>query len=198
MYPQNIENFIKVFSRLPGIGPKSAERVAFYLLSQPEEFVLRLTEALKSLKKESKKCSICGNIDMNDPCRFCSDNRRDKSKICVIESPLDIYFIESTGLYNGVYHCLEGLISPLHGITPDKLNIDGLLNRVKEGGVKEIIFALSATMEGDATILYIKRMITSKDIKITTLARGIPVGTGLQYAGQKSLLEALKGREEVK
>jgi recombination protein RecR len=198
MYPPNIENFIKIFSKLPGIGPKSSERIAFYLLYQPEEFVMKLSEAIKMIKKGTKRCSICGNIDVKDPCSFCSDPRRDDSKICVVETPLEIYFIESTNLYNGLYHCLGGVISPLQGITPEKLSIGKLLERVNSGKVRELIFALSATLEGDTTVLYIKELLKNKDVKITTLARGIPVGTGLQYAGINSILQAFKGREEVK
>ncbi|MGC8765759.1 MAG: recombination mediator RecR [Brevinematia bacterium] len=198
MYPQSILNFIKIFSRLPGIGPKSSERIAFFILSQPDEFAVKLSESIRNIRKETKKCSLCGNIDVKDPCSICSDSSRDQSKICIVESAVDIYFIEETNIYKGLYHCLEGLISPLHGITPDKLTINQLLTKIKEKEIKEIIFALSATPEGDTTILYIKDLLKNKSIKMTTLARGIPVGTGLQYAGKSSLSEAFKGREEVK
>lgn len=198
MYPQSIVNFIKIFSRLPGIGPKSSERIAFYILSQPDEFAIKLSESIRNIRKELKKCNLCGNIDITNPCGICTDNSRDKTKLCIVESATDIYIIEETGSYKGLYHCLGGLISPLHGITPDKLTINQLLTKIKESEIKEIIFALSATPEGDTTILYIKDLLKNKTIKITTLARGIPVGTGLQYAGKRSLTEAIKGREEVK
>ncbi len=198
MYPPHIHNFIKIFSKLPGIGPKSSERIAFFILSQPDDFAVRLSEIIKNIKGETKKCSICGNVDIKDPCSICSDNSRDQTRLCVVESPVDIYIIEETKLYKGLYHCLEGLISPLNGVTPDKLTINSLLTRIKDREIKEIICALSATPEGDTTVLYIKDLLKNKNIKITTLARGIPVGTGLQYAGTRSLLEAFKGREEVK
>jgi len=198
MYPPNIQNFIRIFSKLPGIGPKTSERIAFYILSQSEDFSNKIAESIKAIKKETKKCSECGNIGLSDPCNICKDENRDKSKICVVESALDIYAIEELNSYKGLYHCLDGLISPLHGVTPDKINIKKLINKIKEKEIKELIFALSATPEGDLTIFYIKDLLKDINIKITALARGIPVGTGLQYASSKSLLEALKGREEVK
>ncbi len=198
MYPPNIRDFIKIFSKLPGIGPKSAERVAFYILSQSFEFAQQLATSIVAIKRKTKKCSLCGNIDITDPCSICTDPKRDKTKICVVESPLDIYLIDNTGIYNGLYHSLEGLISPLSGIKPEDLKIKELIKRIIENKVIEVIFALSATPEGDTTILYIKDLFKNSHIKFTTLARGIPVGTGLQYAGSKSLEEAFKGREEVK
>ncbi len=198
MYPPNIRDFIKIFSKLPGIGPKSAERIAFYILSQSFEFSEQLSKSIIEIKKKVKKCHICGNIDTNDPCYICSEEERDRTKICVVESPMEIYLIEDMQIYNGLYHCLGGLISPLTGVKPENLKITELLSRIKENSVNEIIFALSATPEGDTTILFIKGLIKNSKIKFTTLARGIPVGTGLQYAGIKSLEEAFKGREEVK
>ncbi|MCX7821744.1 MAG: recombination mediator RecR [Brevinematales bacterium] len=198
MYPPNIIDFIKIFSKLPGIGPKSAERVAFYILSQNVEFAEKLAGSIIAIKKKTKKCHICGNIDVNDPCFICADPKRDNSKICVVEDAMDIYLIENMSIYNGLYHCLGGLISPLSGVKPEDLKIKELISRIKENKVKEVIFALSAIPEGDTTILYIKSLVKNSDIKFTTLARGIPVGTGLQYAGNKSLEEAFKGREEVK
>ncbi len=196
MYPISIRNFIKLFSKLPGIGPKSSERIAFYLLSQPEDFTERLAESIRSIKRETKKCIVCGNIDVKSPCNICSDDKRDKTKICVVESPVDIYLIEEMGIYSGLYHSLDGLISPLAGVKPSDLTIDKLVKRINKD-IKEIIFALSATLEGDTTLLYIKELIKDKNVKITVLARGIPVGTGLQYAGIKSIEEAFRSREEV-
>ena len=195
MVSESLKQFIKHFSKLPGIGYKTSERLGFYLISQPEEFSSELAAAIVNLKKNSKTCSNCGNISDTDPCCICSDSFRDKSIICIVENPIDLYYIESTGSFHGYYHVLGGVISPLEGVTPKDLSIDKLLENIKTGLIKEIIFATSPTTEGDTTALYIKEMIADRNIRLTHLARGIPVGTGLQYAGNNSIIQAFQSRD---
>lgn len=196
MLPKKLEEFIRTFSRLPGIGHKTSERIGFYLVTQESGFVNALADNIRDLKADIKVCSVCGGISDGDPCELCSDISRDRSTICVVENALDIYYLESTNSYRGLYHVLGGVISPLNGVLPKDLRIEELLKRVKDGSVKELLFATSATTEGDTTLLYIKDLV--EGIKITHLARGIPVGTGLQYAGNSSLVQAIRYREEVK
>ncbi len=197
MIPTYLNNFIKIFSKLPGIGYKTSERLGFYILQQPESFSNMLVDSILNLKKNTMICSICGNIDDSDPCHICNDPLRDRKIICVVETALDIFYIESTNSFNGLFHVLGGVISPLNGITPKDLNIESLQNRIKGVEINEIIFATSPTTEGDTTVLYIKDIILGNSIKFTHLARGIPVGTGLQYAGKISISQAIKGREEI-
>lgn len=205
MLPKNIENFKRSFSRLPGVGLKTSERLAFYILAEPKEYAEHLAKAIIELKENSRICSQCGNISESDPCIICINPTRDKSLICVVETALDIYAIEATGSYKGLYFVLGGLISPLNGITPSDLNFSGLLRQIKTNDVIEVIVAMSATTEGDTTAMYIRSVIdegfgdtigTTKP-KITSLARGIPMGTDLQYAGKISLSQAIKHRETL-
>ena len=196
MIPKKLSDFIKQFSRLPGIGNKTSERIGFFLVTQDSGYVKALADSIRDLKDGIKVCSVCGGISDSDPCDICSDRSRDHATICVVENALDIYYIESTNSYRGLYHVLGGVISPLNGVLPKDLRIEELLSRVKEGNVRELLFATSATTEGDTTILYIKDLV--QGVKITHLARGIPVGTGLQYAGNSSLVQAIRSREEVK
>lgn len=196
MLPKKLEEFIRYFSRLPGVGSKTSERIGFYLVTQDPGFVRALGDAIRDLKEGIKICSICGGISDDDPCHICGDHSRDHSTICVVENALDIYYMESTNSYRGLYHVLGGVISPLNGVLPKNLRIDELVERVKNNSVKELLFATSATTEGDTTLLYIKDLV--QGVKITHLARGIPVGTGLQYAGNSSLVQAIRSREEVK
>jgi recombination protein RecR len=197
MFPKNLGQFIRLFSRLPGIGVKTSERLGFYILSQPKEFADSLSDAIHFLKEKAKLCSLCGNISEDDPCVLCTDTHRDQSVICVVENAMDIYSIEATHIYQGLYHVLGGVISPLDGIMPKDLKIESLLKRIQGSSIKEIIFATSPTTEGDTTALYIKEMLKGKNIRMTHLARGIPVGTALQYAGNTSLLQAIRSREEI-
>lgn len=197
MFYKNLSNFIQSFSRLPGIGAKTSERLGFYILSQSIDFANHLSESILNLKKNSVICSICGNLYDQDPCYICSDPSRLNDILCVVENPIDIYFMEMTNSFKGVYHVLGGLLSPLNGVTPKDLRINELFNRLNHASIKEILFATSPTTEGDSTALYIKEMLKDKDIKLTHLARGIPVGTGLQYASHNSLIQAIKGREEI-
>jgi recombination protein RecR len=198
MLPQNIERFVREFSRLPGIGRKTSERLSFYLLSQPDEFAGELADSIIRLKADMRLCSICGNITDSDPCAICGDASRDETVICVVETAIDIYYIEETASYRGMYHVLGGLISPLNGVTPDDLELKTLLRRATDGTAKEIVVALSSTTEGDATALYIAQMLEERGLRITLPARGIPVGTDIQYAGKGSLAQAIKNREEMK
>jgi recombination protein RecR len=198
MLPENIERFVREFSRLPGIGRKTSERLSFFLLSQPDEFAGELADSIIRLKSDMRLCSVCGNITDKDPCAICSDTSRDETVICVVETAIDIFYIEETASYKGIYHVLGGVISPLNGVTPDDLALKSLLMRATAGAALEVVVALSSTTEGDATALYIAQMLQDKGLKITLPARGIPVGTDIQYAGKGSLAQAIRNREEMK
>ncbi len=197
MFPKVMEQFIRRFSRLPGIGTKTSERMAFYLVSQNDGYVDQLSRSLLDLKEHIRICRVCGNISDSDPCHICLDEQRDRKQLCVVENAADIYAAEETHAYHGLYHVLGGLIDPLNGMTPEDLHIQDLILRTRKNQIEEIIFATGATPEGDTTVLYIKELLKGIQVTITHLARGIPVGTGLQYAGQRSLFEAFKHRESV-
>lgn len=197
MFSKSFRDFIHNFSQLPGIGQKSSERIAFFLLKQDDSFVEKLSDSIINLKQKSCFCSICGNISDTDPCQICTDKNRDSEVICVVENPFDICVIESTNSYNGLYHSIGGIISPLNGITPDNLNINALIDRVNNSKIKEIVFALSPTTEGDVTALYIIDLLKGKNIIFSHLARGIPIGISIMHAGTKSVSEAIKGRERI-
>ncbi len=198
MLPESIENFVRSFSKLPGIGRKTAEKLGFYILSRPAEFSRNIAEAIVELKEKARECSVCGNISDEDPCSICSDPNRESRTVCVVESALDIYIIEETKTYAGKYFVLGGLISPLDGITPETLNFDRLTELAASNGADEVVVALSPTTEGDTTALYIRELFAGKPVKVTHLARGIPVGADLQYAGSLSLAQAIRNREELK
>ena len=182
-----LENAVNEFSRLPGIGHKSALRLVLHILNQPEQDVYRLSESLNQLKNKIKYCSVCHNISDNEVCEICISARRDKSIICVVEDTRDVMAIENTNQFQGVYHVLGGLISPMDGIGPSDLRIDQLLDRLKAGGVEEIILALSATMEGDTTIFYLYKKIKDFNLKVSTIARGIAFGGELEYVDEVTL-----------
>lgn len=196
MLPGNILRFVRSFSRLPGIGPKSAEKLGFEIISRPLDYAQELSQAILELKQDSHICRICGNMDTVDPCMICSNDTREQDVICVVEDAVDLYAIEDTRSFKGLYHVLGGVIDPLHGVSPRDLNLESLVNRVSSRTVREIIFATSPTTEGDTTALYIRDLLKDRSIQFTHLARGIPVGTDLQYAGSSSLTQALKHREE--
>ncbi len=198
MLPGNILQFVRSFSKLPGIGAKTAERLGFSIISKPMEYAEELARALIELKQNSHTCQICGNLDMTDPCMICGNSHRDTRMICVVETAVDLYSIEDTRAYKGLYHVLGGVIDPLHGVTPQSLNIDSLARRIGELKVNEIIFATSPTTEGDTTALYIREMLQGKGLEFTHLARGIPVGTDLQYAGNNSISQAIMNRDKWK
>lgn len=194
--PASLENLIAQLSSFPGIGPKSAERLAFYLLKQPEEELNNFSRVLTELKKGIKNCSACHNFTTADLCPICADKNRDQHKICVVSEPLDVVAIEKTHEFDGVYHVLQGAISPLDGIGPEDLTIEQLLKRVREKKIREIILATSPTTEGEATSLYISKLLKPAGIKVTRIARGLPIGGDLEYADQATLSRALEGRKE--
>lgn len=194
--PKAVLDLIEAFERLPGIGPKTAARLTFYLIHAPAEQSERLSEAASNLKKNTILCSKCKNIAEADPCSVCDDPDRDKSKICVVEEALDVLSLERSGAYRGLYHVLHGVISPLNNIGPEELYIADLLPRVKDGEVEEIILATNPNMEGEATAMYIQRMLKPFKLEITRIARGIPIGADIEYADDVTLRRALEGRKE--
>lgn len=193
--PKVVRELIEAFERLPGIGPKSAQRLTYYLLHAPKEQAEMLASAAVALKEKTVLCQTCFNISESDPCEICSDNSRNRSLIAVVEDPLDVLALERAN-FKGLYHVLHGCISPLENIGPEELHIKELLPRLKDGSVVEIILATNPTMEGDATAMYIERLIKALGIKITRIARGLPVGGDLEYADETTLTRALEGRKE--
>lgn len=194
---QIITAVIQEFARLPGIGKKSAQRVAFHLLKAPEEEVIALIHAVTNLKEKIRICSVCFNIAEAERCPICADPKRDQKIICIVEEPHDITAIENTGNFRGLYHVLGGVIAPLDGIGPDQLRIKELLGHLTGTGVQEVILALNPTTEGDATTHYLAELIKPKGIKISRLARGIPAGGDLEYIDQITVSRALEGRVEL-
>lgn len=189
-----MERAVQEFSKLPGIGRKTALRLVLHLLRQDHEDVLQFTDALSRMKEEVKFCRVCHNISDQDVCPICSDQRRDASTICVVENIQDVMAVENTQQFTGLYHVLGGLISPMDGIGPSDLEIDSLVSRVAEGNVKEVILALSSTMEGDTTNFYIFRKLASYDVKISIIARGIAVGNELEYTDEVTLGRSILNR----
>ena len=197
--PKPVERLIEAFARLPGIGPKTASRLTYFLLRAPEGESLELAEALKEMRTHTRFCSLCYNITSNDadPCLICSDTSRDSSKICLVEEPLDVLALERTGEYSGRYHVLHGALSPIDGIGPDDLRIAELMDRLQDGTIQELIIATNPTLEGEATAMYIKQQLQGRDVRITRLARGLPSGGDLEYADITTLSLALQGRSEI-
>lgn len=197
--PEPVSNLIQAFERLPGIGPKTASRLAFFLLRAPEDLSQNLAEALLALKNATGMCPVCFNITLaqQETCEICSDPHRDQASLCVVEEPLDVLVIEQTGGFNGRYHVLHGVLSPIEGIGPENLKISALVERVKKGDVREVIVATNPSMEGDATALYIRQQVTPFGVRVTRLARGLPVGGDLEYADQNTILRALAGRQDI-
>ncbi len=194
--PEPISRLIDAFSSLPGVGPKSAARLTYFLLRAPDHVALGLSDALRALKAETILCSNCFNIATTDPCSICADTNRDQRTIAVVEEPLDVIALERTGEYHGLYHVLHGVISPVNGIGPDDLKIRELIARVERGTALEVIMATNPGMEGDATANYIRSELTGKGVKVTTLARGLPIGGDIEYADSVTLSRALRGRSE--
>jgi recombination protein RecR len=192
-----IARLIEEFSKLPGIGPKSAQRLTYYLLRAPASEVGALAGAITNLKEKLTLCSICLNITDSDPCSICRDEERDHTKICIVEEPIDILPLERTKKYSGLYHVLHGVIAPTDGIGPDELKIKELLSRLNDGVVTEVILATNPNLEGEATAMYIQRLIAPLGIRITRLARGLPYGADLEYADDVTLSRALEGRQEM-
>lgn len=199
LLPESLQNLIVALERLPGIGPKSASRLAFYLLRAPDDVAQDLASALASLKEKTAFCQECFNITEagRERCEVCESGRRDSQLICVVEEALDVLALERTDGYRGKYHVLQGVLSPIEGIGPDDLKIRQLIERVRRGGVKEVILATNPSMEGDATALYLRQQLEPLGVRVTRLARGLPVGGDLEYADQNTLLRALSGRQEM-
>ncbi len=195
--PEPITRLIEEFSRLPGIGPKTASRLTFYLLRAPAEQSLALAEALEQLKSRTQLCQVCFNITEESPCSICADEDRDRGLICVVEEPLDLWAIERTGSYRGLYHVLHGVISPMEGVGPEELKVRELMVRVQAGGVREVILATNPSLEGENTAIYLQRKLTPLGVRVTRLARGLPVGGDLEYADEVTLTRALEGRQEM-
>ncbi len=195
--PEPVTRLVKSLSRLPGVGPKTASRLTYYLLRAPDELSLSLSEALRDLKAQTQLCSVCYNITVDDPCPICADDGRDHRTICVVEEPLDVLAIERTGSYNGIYHVLHGAISPVNGVGPDDIRIHELVGRVDQTSILEVIIATNPGLEGDATAMYIERELKAKGVKLTRLARGLPVGGDIEYADTVTLMRALQGRSEL-
>jgi len=196
-YPQTIIKLINEFGKMPGIGQKTAERLACHILKLPAEEAMLLAYAIRDVKKHIKTCTVCFNVSESDPCHICSNTNRDQSLICVIEQLADLLTIEKTGKYRGLYHVLGGHISPLEDITPESLTIEKLLLRVKGDHVKEVILATNLNFEGDATALYIHRQLHALGVKVTRLARGLPTGSYLEYANTAIVADAMSGRNEM-
>ena len=203
---QPVTNLIDAFSRLPGIGPKSASRLAYFLLRSDEEIALSLSTALQELKANTLFCAICHNIADRDPCAVCDSLQRDRSIICVVEEPLDVQAIERTGTYQGLYHVLHGAISPVEGVGPDDLKLRELLQRLhrsqaadadKAAQTQELLVATNPNLEGEATAMYIARLVKPLGVRVTRLARGLPTGGDLEYADEMTLSNALAGRQEM-
>ncbi len=200
--PSAVSKLIESFEKLPGIGPKTAERLTFYLLHTPQGLLDEFASSLADLKKKTKICSVCFAVDETDPCSICTDETRDRTRICVVEQPLDVFAIEKSDGYRGLYHVLHGVINPLANIGPDQLHIYDLVPRLKGGIISELIIATNPTMEGEATAMFISKLVTSSQrpvaskIRITRIGRGLPTGADLQYADDLTLKKALEGRRE--
>ena len=197
--PEPIQNLVDAFSRLPGIGPKTASRLTFYLLNAPEDISLDLAESLGALRSGTDECQTCFNIMSAGrvECEICADPARDSELLCVVEEPLDVFALERTSGFQGNYHVLHGVLSPIEGVGPDDLKIRELIDRVQAGDIREIILATNPSLEGDATAMYISQQLQPLEVKITRLARGLPVGGDLEYADPNTLLRALLGRQEM-
>lgn len=194
-YVEPLGSLIDEFNKMPGIGPKSAQRLAFYVLQASEGEIKELVSSIEEAKKKIKYCSKCFNLTVDDPCDICRDDGRDSSRVCVVAEPKDLIAIEKTREYKGLYHVLGGVISPLDGIGPDNLRVKELLSRLD--GVNEMIFALNPTVEGEATIMYLTRLLKPLGIKLTRIAYGLPVGSDMDYADEVTLTKAFEGRKEI-
>jgi recombination protein RecR len=197
IYTPAIERAIEALSSLPTIGRKSAQRLVFHLLRQPNDHVRQLAEALITLKEAVHFCSECYTFTEDDPCAICTSSHRDRELLCVVEQPSDVYAIERTGEYRGLYHVLHGALDPLRGVTAEQLKIEPLIERVRRGGISEVIFALNPTVEGEVTTHYLTKMLEPFNVRLTRIARGVPVGLDLEFADEATLSRALAGRSNV-
>lgn len=198
-YTQSVQNLMNLLGSLPGIGARSAERIAFHLLKQSKEEAMRLAHAIHDVKTKIKHCSICFNLTESDPCNICTDENRDQSTVCVVEQPKDLLALEAAGLYKGVYHVLLGRFAPMDDENPDELTIPGLEHRIASGVVKEIILGTNPNMDGDATSLYLQDLVKERypNVTVTRLARGLAAGTQIEYANKNVLADAIAGRQRV-
>jgi recombination protein RecR len=196
-YPEPFARLIEALQRLPGIGPKTAQRLTFFLLKRPVDEVRELSEALLAVKERIVHCSGCFNVTDEDPCRICTDSGRDQQVLCVVEEPNDLLAMERTGEFRGRYHVLMGALSPLDGIGPEDLKVRELLARLDSGGITEVILATNPNVEGEATAIFLARLLRPLGIRVTRIARGLPVGGDLEYADQVTLSKALEGRREI-
>lgn len=195
--PESVEQLVEQFAQLPGIGRKTAHRLALYVLKMEREEIVTLAKALVNVKDKVRYCSICSNITETDPCRICSNSKRDRHIICVVEEPNDVLALERTNEFKGLYHVLGGALSPLDGVGPDDLRVKELLGRLSGSGVSEIILAMNPNVEGEATTLYLSKLLKPLGVKVTRIARGLPVGSDLEYADEATLSRALEGRIAV-
>jgi len=195
--PDPLTRLIEQLQKLPGIGAKGAQRLAFHVLKNPREDAERLCDAIRDVKEQVTYCSVCNNITAADPCIFCAGDTRDARVICVVEEPQNVIVVEKTREFRGRYHVLMGVLSPLHGVGPDDLKIKGLLTRVADGGVEEVILATSPTVEGEATALYLARLLKPLGVRVTRIAMGIPVGSDLEYADEITMTRAMEGRRDI-
>jgi recombination protein RecR len=191
-----VSKLIQELNKLPGVGPKSAQRLAYYLLRAPEEQARQLADAILSVKQKTRLCSVCFNITDSDPCPICRSPQRDRAKICIVEQPQDILALEHTKTYNGLYHVLHGAISPTEGVGTDDIRIKELMSRLGGGSVTEVILATNPNLEGETTAMYLNKLISPLGIRVTRLARGLPFGTELEYADDVTLTRAIEGRQE--
>ena len=191
-----VGRLVEEFHKLPGIGPKTAQRLTYYLVRMPEEEARSLAEAVLAVKERIVLCSVCYNITESNPCSVCSDPAREQSRICVVEEALDVLALERTGVYRGLFHVLHGVISPMNGVGPDDLRIQPLLGRLRNGSVEEVILATNPNLEGEATSMYIHKLIAPLGVRVTRPARGLPVGGDLEYADEVTLARAIEGRQE--
>jgi recombination protein RecR len=195
--PDPLSRLVEQLQRLPGIGSKSAQRLAFHILKTPREEVERLAEAMRDVKDRVTYCSICSNITDVDPCYYCTDSSRDHRVVCVVEQPENVSAIEKTRDFKGLYHVLMGALSPLHGVGPDDLKIKDLLTRVGQGGVEEVILATNPNVEGEATAIYLAKLLKPLGVRVTRIAMGVPVGSDLDYADEVTMQRAMEGRREL-
>jgi recombination protein RecR len=196
-YTESMERLIAALGRLPGIGRRTAERLAFHLLEADSAEAAELAAALRDIRTRVGRCETCGAMAEGPACAICAGTKRDRTRVCVVEKPKDVIRLEATGGYNGVYHVLGGLIAPMDGVGPDRLNLDRLVQRVAEGEIREVILALAATAEGDGTAMVVADRLKDAGVRVTRLARGLPTGASLDYANQGMLADALRGRQEL-
>jgi len=197
LLPDPLTRLVELLQKLPGIGAKGAQRLAFHILKNPRDDAERLCDAIRDIKERVTYCTVCNNITEQDPCAFCTSASRDQRLICVVEEPQNVSVVEKTREFRGVYHVLMGALSPLHGVGPDDLKIKGLLSRVGGGAVDEVILATNPNVEGEATALYLARLLKPLGVRVTRIAMGIPVGSDLEYADEVTMSRAMEGRREV-